>query len=346
MTMEWTVKCTDICEIDTPYAIEFLQLKEGTVGICASNVEGESCLFNPDQPAEFCFQNLDVPNRGAQVFKQESEDSYYAVQGFLPQYQCEDAGIVLVSRQDEKNWKVDPCFKMPFVHKFTTVRVGEAQYMLCATLSGPKKFLDDWSIPGKVLISRIPDDQVNGDWDFEPLISPMTKNHGFCEVDYLGEHLVIFTAHEGVFAVHVPAKEGGPFRVEQMLEHEVGDIFAVVEGRKLRLATINGFHGNEAASYLWSRGSKPVKEFSFPVDYGHAAWTGEFEGSKMLAFSELNGSGRFMIFILDGGEWKQLYCEENIGGFGLKARCCEDRLQLLCPSRIQNKVKLYEISKG
>ena len=328
--------------IDNPYAVGYLTLNGEQWGICASGSRGISIAFPADHPELAAEQRLSQPNWGAQMFCQVNGDAYFAIQGFLPEYHCEKAGLVRVSKHGE-DWIVEKCFDMPFLHKIAVVFVERQPYLVGATLSGPKAFTEDWSNPGAVLAAPIPSDPVRGPWEFQRLLYPMTKNHGFCKTTRQGKDTLFFSAKEGVFALTPPERPGGAWDVQKVLNHEIGDLTVLDPGGLV--AAVDGFHGNQFSIYRKAGDSIFARELSTPIVWGHTAWIGQIGGIPVAVAGELNGEARILFYADYGRGFTLIHCEQQIGPFSVCPRKIDDNTtELLCPARASGHPVLYRIS--
>ena len=334
---------TPLIPIDNPYAVGYLQLNDQLWGVCASGSRGAGVAFPAEHPELAAEQKLSAANWGAQMFCQVDDTSYFSIQGFLPEYQCEGAHMVRVSKNGE-NWNVEKCFDMPFLHKIAIVDVLGHPWLIGATLSGPKDFKEDWSKPGEVVIAPVPEDPVSGKWEFRQLLYPMTKNHGFCKAKVAGREVVYISATEGTWMVLPPTAEGEDWQTKKVLDFEIGDL--TVDPLTGDMAAVVGFHGDEFTFYqgLGTNDLKPV--FSEPIKWGHTAWLGQVGGVPVVVAGELFGKARILFYADCGNGYQLVHEEENIGPFSVTPRQVDaSTLELLCPARAAGCPIIYRLQK-
>lgn len=321
--------------IDNPYAVGYLPLGSELWGICASGSRGGSIAFPADEPHKSIYQELHPSNWGAQTFCPADADSYFAIQGFLPEFECEKACLVRVTKKGEQ-WTVAHCFDMPFLHKIATAESGGVRYLLCATLCEKKAFKEDWSHPGAVWVAEIPADPTAGGWAFRRLLYPMTKNHGFCRAVSEGRETFYFSASEGTFAVRAPLTPASDWDVTRVRGGEIGDLTVFED----RIAAVDGFHGDRFS--LYRRSGERV--FSVPLSWGHTAWLGRVGDTRVAVAGELEGEKRILFFADSGDGFVPIYQEANVGPFSVCPRRIDDKTwEFLCPARAVGRPVIYRL---
>ncbi len=337
----------DRAKIENPYAIDFFDCSGKPYAICASGSDGACAMF-PLEGDGCSFQQWNPSNGGAQMFHQLDQDHFLVIQGFFPEFQCQGSYLALATREDGRHWKLEPCFFMPYLHKFAYIMVENQAFLLAATLSGPKIEKEDWSIPGQVLIAKVPDKLVGGNWQFTPLIEPMTKNHGFWQGSFNGHHTLLFSASEGLYAVKVPSRIGQVWAVEKLLPHEISDAAAFdLDGDgQDELVTINGFHGDELAVYdLSEDGYQQV--FSYHLDYIHTVWAGKLFDFPYLIAGELFGEAKLVFLEKSESGWNftPQFSFDQIGPFSVKVRQnSKNGYDVLCPARTAGQAIVFSVS--
>lgn len=335
----------DIQNILNPYAIDFFNINQKVYAICASGSTGKCVMFDIVDKTPI-IQEWTIPNRGAQIFKQIDNKSFYVIQNFLPEYDCADSCLVKVSHanNNDNKWVVEKCFDMPFLHKFSIISINGGKYCIVATLSGLKNYKEDWTRPGGIFMSQIPSNDVNGNWSFKPVIKELTKNHGFFETEVGNQKRLFFSASEGLFEISI--SYNSDLSVKQILHHEIGDVAVcdIDNDGEFEYVTIEGFHGNELAIYKKVM-NKYEKVFSFPISYGHAIWAGIIFNHPTILFGELNDEARFGLLSSTFEapySFIESYVDTKIGPFNLKVRQAFDHYDILCSAREANSVILYQ----
>lgn len=255
-----------------PYAICVHNTKSGPKVICGTINEGPGIRFNPDG------SNIETlwtgPGGTMTILPLGQEDRYYVTQGFFRNFNAKTAKIVLVQKDCSGAWKTINISDLPYLHRFCLVETGGKQFILGSTLSGDKKDLNDWSIPGKVYIAPIGCDYAEP-LEFRPILEGLARNHGMDKGQLNGRDVVIVTGDEGAFVIDVPRDVTGEWRTERIIEGGISDvrILDIDNDGTDELITIETFHGDTLNVYKENAG-KWEKIYTYPTPLGHGIWTG------------------------------------------------------------------------
>lgn len=203
----------------------------------------------------------------------EGEDIVFVISEFKPIYQSEGA-MIQYYRRVADGWA---CFKvahMPFVHRIGVLKTVDGNFLVTSTLCGKKAFQNDWSIPGAIYVTAIPeklDDLDN--FKFEEIFSPLSRNHGMSIVDLYqeGKEGVLVSGVEGAFYIRYREGAEREWEVDQILQHEISQVIALdfdYDG-ELELATIEPFHGDTFSVYKKLEGQWERKVLNVGFHFGH-----------------------------------------------------------------------------
>ena len=220
------------------------------------------------------------------------EDALLMITEFYPIFESEKAGVHLYRVSDgfAEPWLGRRVIDLPFVHRIATVDIDGTGYLVAATVCGGKDYRDDWSKPGKVYVSRIPDD-LDMTWEVEPVHAEIHKNHGMNLGVYDRRQAVFISGSEGVFALFVPEEPGGPWEYDRLIEHEVSEVFPFdLDGDGVdELAVIEPFHGDAMGIYKQLNGGWE-RIFAASLGFGHGMWAGSLAGESVVIVGNREGS--------------------------------------------------------
>jgi len=150
--------------------------------------------------------------------------------------------------------------------------------LVAATICGGKSFQEDWSKPGAIYISKIPDN-FEEEWHLQPILTGLFQNHGLIVQEMDGSHYLYIGCRNGLLRVRIPVDPEGPWEADTILDTPVSDLsFFDLDGDgQLELVTIEPFHGNRLVIYRSEKSNwKPV--FETELAFGHVVWSGMLSG--------------------------------------------------------------------
>jgi len=169
---------------------------------------------------------------------------FLTVQRFLKMFQWEEATLVWVRPQPDGTYRVKDLFKLPYLHRFDVLEANGQKYFIACTLAEKKESREDWSIPGKVYVAKLPDD-LNEPIHLTVLVDALTQNHGFSKVVWNGHEAALIGSRDGAFVITPPAEPDQAWSVEQIMDWPISDLAAIdLDGDgEVEIATIEPFHG-------------------------------------------------------------------------------------------------------
>lgn len=210
----------------------------------------------------------------------------FASRGFYSMVDCGSSTIEII-RYEDGAFHMEKVAEVPYLHRFGVVYgLDGTGYMVAATLHGGKKDKADWSTPGHVLWTELPENlgapftlafrQFDGDFYI---------NHGFCTArDETGE-LALTSSREGVFRFAPPAKKGEAWQRAQLLSGPVSDVALLdIDGDgNMELATISPFHGDTFRVYRVNGGAyEAFYEYPVANDFYHTVISGTMDGTPVV----------------------------------------------------------------
>lgn len=202
------------------------------------------------------------------------EGEFLAIQNFFPTFQAENSQIVWGKYVDGR-WEIKTLFKMPYLHRFDILDVEGKLYFIGAILCNSKESKDDWSDPGKICVSEVPND-LSKPFKFKIIKEGLTKNHGYCRAKHEEKMVSFITSQEGVFRVTPPYGKD-EWKVEKIIDRPTSDVAIVDidEDGENEIVTIEEFHGKHfRINKKYENEYKIVYEYEKKMDFGHVVWGG------------------------------------------------------------------------
>lgn len=282
-----------VCNYDYPYAVCAYSCERGSRVICASEVEGAGYSFSLENPSDI-EQAWPGPGGTMTVCQVNEREEFYITNQFYKGFNAKNSCISHVERENGK-WILEKCAVLPYLHRFSIIKVFGDKWIVGATLCDKKEFKDDWSCPGRIYVGKLEGTKLV---QLREIYSDITKNHGMYTGPFGGyKEVVICTGSEGAFVVVPPQKETEDWFVKKILDVEISDIRVCdIDGDGTEeLITIEGFHGSRMKIYKSNEG-RYEEIYSYPIAFGHPIWCGELCGERRIIIGyKQSNSGLYIL---------------------------------------------------
>ena len=327
--------------VDLPgvYATAELSLNGKRYLAAASENKGETAyLYSPDTNeyntlwnGETGVMNLvQVPGR----------DMLYCITRFYPIFQSKEATICSLVPNKEgysQEWEIKDVALLPFCHRIGIVTIESKHYLLGCTLCGDKAFQEDWSMPGAVWISEIPEDAA-APLKFNKIYEGLTKNHGLFIQD---DNQVFVTSENGVMLFDLSQYKGDSMIFPTLLSTKpTSDIWISKDGETQYVSTIEPFHGDSLKLYQCRKDKRTVL-FSSSINFGHVVWNGEVFGKKSILVADREETRKLELIFWQTGE--SMVIDENVGATQISLYNEGDNLKIFSANHYKGEVALYTI---
>ena len=234
-----------------------------------------------------------------------TDGQFLATQKFYSPNDSKEAKIVIVTPKGKGNWEVRTLTDLPFVHRFDILtRDGEMYLIACALKSG-HEYKDDWSMPGKVYVAKLPKDLSGFDEEHQlelnVLKEGLLKNHGYCHIREDGVEKSLVCAQQGVFLITPPASQTD-WEIEQLLDEPASDAVLVDldgDGEK-ELGVLSPFHGENIFIYKKKDGCfERIYTYEKKAEFTHAIYGGELCGEPAFVVGHRKGERNLLAFTYD-----------------------------------------------
>lgn len=278
-----------------------------------------------------------------------SNGEFLATQLFYSPNDSAKAQIVHVKPIGNDNWKVQVIAKLPFVHRFDIVERGGQNYIIACQLKTAHSHLEDWSSPGQVVVTQLPEDIGSYNEDnlltFLPIKTGLLKNHGYCKLqDEQGDYSLV-SAENGVFKFIPPKSNGEEWTIEQLIKDPASDTAMVDfdQDGQLEMIVIAPFHGDEIKIYKLVNGTYTlIYEYEKKAEFAHSIWAGTIYGKPAAILGHRKGS-RDLLAITYDGEY-HVECIDADTGSANVLRYTKDSVEyLVSTNREINEIAFYEL---
>ena len=273
------------------------------------------------------------------------EKEFLAVQEFYLKVSPSLAKIVW-GKYEEGTWKFQDLVSLPYVHRFGIFHANGVNYLIAATVATSKKDKNDWSVPGRIYVSELPDDPSQG-VELEILVDGLYRNHGFWQTKEDGEDTGYFGSDQGIIRVSAPSKRGGQWKTELIMEGRIGEIAtADIDGDgEDEIMTIEEFHGNTINIYKKIEG-KYVKVWTYDneIDFAHALAGAKIAGQNAFVCGVRRKDCELFIVTYEDGEYKVTMVEEGVGPANLCVLNEENRDVIVAANHTANEAAVYFVT--
>lgn len=283
------IKKKVVYQMEFPYAIATYRGPDGVRVACATETSGSGISFSATDGGDI--KTLWTEPGGTMTIAPRGTEDFLVTHRFFKRFQAQDAVVTAVLKQSDGRWRKKEVLKLPYLHRFCVLRVGDQDWLLAGTLCDKKDSFEDWSHAGGIYVGRIPED-LEQPIEVKQIYHGIHKNHGmFCGV-HRGREVAIVTGCEGAFEVIPPETPEGTWQVDQLLNTEISDIrvFDLDGDGKEELITIEGFHGDRLKVYHEVNGSYELA-YEYPIAFGHGLWCGMMLGRSTILIGYKNANG-------------------------------------------------------
>ena len=274
---------------------------------------------------------------------------FLAIQPFYKGFNSREARIVRVEKT-AAGWVQSTVAALPFVHRFAVADAGEAKFLICCILCRDKACKTDWSQPGCVKIARLPEDPAQAPV-FTTLIDGIHRNHGLFTGTLDGKPCALVTGDEGVFRIDIPSAADGAWQYEKLIDRPVSDatVYDLDGDGRDEIVTIEPFHGGKVVvNTRTAEGWTPV--YQYPVDFGHAIWSGEFLGGPAFLIGYRAANAALLLFRLREkyeNEWMMdvTVLDEHEGPTNVAVVHETERERVFACNGAKNRIVLYDVTR-
>lgn len=333
--------------VDLPmvYAVARLSVNARPYYMAASEQENGKCYlvdcgtFEP-------FLAWDAPGGVMNLVPIEEKDgAFLAIERFYPVFRSEEAQIVkgrLRFENGELSCRKSKVCDLPFAHRIGLIGRPGSRSLVACTLCGGKAFQEDWSVPGGAYVG-------DAGRELRQVLGGLTKNHGLFVRNGTGRDAVLFSAHEGVFAL---VKDGGAWTAKKLLDEETSDLcLEDLDGDgEEELVAIQGFHGDVLSVYKRENGSFR-RAAELPIAFGHVLWAGEICGRKGIVVGNRGGDKELAVYWTGadgkgGIRFEREVVDEGVGPAQISVRSGSGGTEILSANHGIGQLTLYRLRQN
>lgn len=285
-----------------------------------------------------CMSIIPIPNK---------EREFLAVQEFYLKVSPSLAKIVWGKYDPQTGWQTKDVLSLPYIHRFDIYDVDGTNFFIGATIATSKQDKNDWSVPGRIYIGRLPDDPSQG-IDLTILADGLYRNHGYWHGKENGKDVGYFGSDQGILKVTPPDTADGEWKTEFILEGQIGEIAVcdIDQDGKEEIMTIEPFHGNSIQIYHEAEdGYEKVWTYDNTIDFAHTLVGTTLRGVPTFVAGVRRVDAELFYVQYVDGQYKATVIEKGVGPANLCVVNEKDRDLIISANHTANEAAVYIVTE-
>jgi hypothetical protein len=337
-----------LADLEGVYSTSIIDLDGKRYLAGASENRGkESFLFSPPHWEKSLLWG--TPGGVMNIVQIPGTSRLLSITDFYPVFQSENAAVCEITPAGnfQDPWNIEQVLSVPFVHRIGLVKNVDAAYLLCCSLCKSKAFQDDWSTPGSLFISPIPEKNNPDPWRLKEIFTGLSKNHGLF---IYRDNQVFVAAGEGIFFFDFSRYDlNRDIKPAHVSETPTSDIFVddMDNDGNLEMGTIEPFHGNSFALYRL-RDSGPVLLHRSELEFGHVVWIGTIFGVPSAITANRGGDKALVLHQnktgnIENDRWEKTVIDSGTGTTQISVFAGQDKVYVFAANHGIGEIGLYTV---
>ncbi len=284
-----------------------------------------------------------------------TDGQFLATQKFFSPNDSTEAKIIIATPSADGKWEIRTLLDIPFIHRFGILERGGVKYLIaCTVKSGQDHAEDDWSYPGKVYASVLPEDFSGFDDEhqlqMDIVMDGMVKNHGYYKITEDGMDKAVISCESGVYKFAPPEEKGGKWEITRLLDTPASDAVLVdLDGDGMdELAVIAPFHGDNISIYHQKDGRfEKVYDYGKKAEFSHSIYGGKLGGKPSVVIGHREGGRDLLLFTWnkEKREFESQVIDHGCGSANVLIYSYQGNDYIVSTNREIDEVALYQIRK-
>jgi len=281
-----------------------------------------------------------------------SNGQFLATHKFYSPNDSKEAKIVVVTPIEKGHWEIRTLVNLPHVHRFDIIQRNGANYLIACALKSGHEYKDDWSSPGKVYATVLPEDLSGFDEDHQLELTVikdnLLKNHGYYRVTDQGVETAVISAENGVFQFIPPVSPKDDWKIKILLQEATSDAVLVDldQDGELELVTLAPFHGEKISIYKKRDNQyQQVYQYEKAAEFAHAIYGGMICGRPAVVIGHRQGERNLIMlyYNLETKEYVVKVLDRNCGPANVYHYVKDGKDVLIAANREIDEVAMYMI---
>lgn len=258
------------------------------------------------------------------------------------------AAMLVKAQWGEQGWRVEKLCDLPFLHRFDILERDGVQYLLACALKSGHEYKDDWRFPGQVFAGRLPQELGMEPLALEPVMSGLTRNHGYTRYFKDGEQYAVISCQSGVYLFRPPEAAGRTWEITQLIDEPASDAVLVdLDGDgEPELFVMSPFHGDQISIYRKENG-RYYRVYTHPekLPFLHAIDSGTLFGRPVVLCGNREGRRELLCFFYEDGSYRFQVVDADCGPANCLLLERNGRPVIVSANRETNEVAMYEVNE-
>ncbi|MCE0494505.1 hypothetical protein [Vibrio salinus] len=284
-----------------------------------------------------CMSIIPIPNK---------ENEFLAVNEFYLKVTPSLSKLVW-GKRTESGWEIKDVQSLPYLHRFDIYDVNGVNYVIAATIARSKESKEDWSHPGQVYISKLPDDPSEG-LEFTEILDGCFRNHGYSRgYDESGRVVGYFGSDSGITKI-TPPYAGNEWKCEIIMEGNISEIALVdIDNDGVEeIMTIEEFHGNRVQIYkrIDDHYTK-VWTYEPEIDFAHSLVGCKLAGKNSFVVGIRRVDSELFVVQHNNGKYEVTVVEKNVGPANLAVVNREQDDLIIAANHTASEAAVYQVTQ-
>lgn len=332
-------------ELDHCYAVTVIELGGKPYVLFATEGHGACYMYSCETGEKSTV--WEGPGGTMSIVQIPGKDEVLAIQNFFPTFQSKEACVVW-GKYSRGKWSFQKILDLPYLHRFDILNTDAGRFFIGCTLCTSKTEREDWSDPGKIYVSRLPED-LNQPMQLEVLADGLVKNHGYWRGIEKGKTCAYTCSENGILRILPPERKNPEWTVEVISRTPSSDIavFDVDGDGKDELISIEPFHGgNMVIRKVSKEGCREIYRYPEKFDFGHVVWAGDFGNKATIIGGYRKMDQKLFMIRYQNGEYVTETIDSRIGPSNIAVLHGEDRDVIYSANRQIGAASAYIYDKS
>lgn len=279
---------------------------------------------------------IPLPNR---------KNEFLAIMDFYLKETPSVSKLVWFKYSAESGFEQKDLFYLPYLHRFDLYQTEDSLYLICATIAEHKEHKEDWTYPGKIYVTELPDD-LNQPFELKVLKNGLFRNHGYCRSKtHIGG---FFASDNGVYKVTAPINKNLDWNIDLLMDGKISEIaFSDINHDSIEeMITIEPFHGNSIKIYQNNDNAfNEIYSYPYELDFAHTILGTSLFNKNCFIGGIRRVNPDLFIITQENNELKTTIIDQGCGPANCNVYFDKNTIYIHSANHTQNHAALYVVEE-